>query len=306
MNSWYSNGKLMLTGEYAVLRGAASLAIPVKYGQSLIVNQYPGDSFLNFETEVQGNKWFKAVFDPLTLELQHSTDEFKAKYIQSIVLAARQLNPLFLSNARIINAKAQINFNVEWGLGSSSTLISNIAWWANVNPFELNKLVSNGSGYDIACARSEKPIIYSIIKNNATFEQVEYQPTFANQLFFVYLGQKQATEQSIKRFNEETVVSKSDIYEISDLTYAFASCQNVNELIHVINIHENIIGKILGIEPIKSSMFSDFKGTVKSLGAWGGDFCLAATTENDIYVNNYFENKGLTTIFKFNDMLLKP
>ena len=35
MKSFYSNGKLLLTGEYAVLDGAKSLAIPVKYGQSL-------------------------------------------------------------------------------------------------------------------------------------------------------------------------------------------------------------------------------------------------------------------------------
>ena len=34
---FYSNGKLLLSGEYAVLDGARALAIPTKYGQSMRV-----------------------------------------------------------------------------------------------------------------------------------------------------------------------------------------------------------------------------------------------------------------------------
>ena len=37
MQTFYSNGKLLITGEYVVLDGALSLALPTKYGQSLIV-----------------------------------------------------------------------------------------------------------------------------------------------------------------------------------------------------------------------------------------------------------------------------
>jgi len=38
------------------------------------------------------------------------------------------------------------------GLGSSSTLIVNISKWANVDPFQVHKLISKGSGYDIAAS----------------------------------------------------------------------------------------------------------------------------------------------------------
>ena len=35
--TFYSNGKLLITGEYVVLDGAKALALPTKFGQSLVV-----------------------------------------------------------------------------------------------------------------------------------------------------------------------------------------------------------------------------------------------------------------------------
>ena len=35
---FYSNGKLLMTGEYFVLNGALSLALPTVYGQYLEIN----------------------------------------------------------------------------------------------------------------------------------------------------------------------------------------------------------------------------------------------------------------------------
>ena len=35
--TFYSNGKLLITGEYLVLDGAKALALPTKYGQYLTV-----------------------------------------------------------------------------------------------------------------------------------------------------------------------------------------------------------------------------------------------------------------------------
>ena len=34
---YYSNGKLLITGEYVVLDGAKALALPTKFGQYLII-----------------------------------------------------------------------------------------------------------------------------------------------------------------------------------------------------------------------------------------------------------------------------
>ena len=60
---------------------------------------------------------------------------------------------------------SELTFDKDWGLGSSSTLISNLSQLARIDPYELNNRVFNGSGYDIACAKSESPLLYRLIKN---------------------------------------------------------------------------------------------------------------------------------------------
>ena len=47
-----------------------------------------------------------------------------------------------------------MNFDKNWGLGSSSTLINNISSWAKINPYDLLWSISKGSGYDIASGQS--------------------------------------------------------------------------------------------------------------------------------------------------------
>ena len=52
----------------------------------------------------------------------------------------------------------------------------------------------------------------------------------------------------------------------------------------------------------KIQAVNDFDGAVKSLGAWGGDFFLAASEMPFERVSKYFQTKGLKTVFKFNDL----
>ena len=53
---------------------------------------------------------------------------------------------------------------------------------------------------------------------------------------------------------------------------------------------------------IKEELFIDYPGEIKSLGAWGGDFILAAGPSDS---NKYFEKKGFKTVIRFMDMLKK-
>ncbi|MBK8672865.1 MAG: hypothetical protein IPN93_07720 [Bacteroidetes bacterium] len=68
--------------------------------------------------------------------------------------------------------------------------------------------------------------------------------------------------------------------------------------------HEEIISTYLGIEKIKSLYFSDFFGSIKSLGAWGGDFVMAVSEKNEKETKAYFNKKGYSTILKWNEMVL--
>ena len=63
---------------------------------------------------------------------------------------------------------------------------------------------------------------------------------------------------------------------------------------------ESILSKYLEIIPIKENLFKDYDGEIKSLGAWGGDFILAA---GPLSSPEYFKNKGFRTVLKYNEML---
>ena len=67
--------------------------------------------------------------------------------------------------------------------------------------------------------------------------------------------------------------------------------------------HERIISRCIGQKPIQKR-FPDFEGVLKSLGAWGGDFILAATNWDGDQVKAYFKGKGLDVVFGYNELVL--
>ena len=91
------------------------------------------------------------------------------------------------------------------------------------------------------------------------------------------------------------------IEEISNITSQIISCNNQIEFNSLIKEHENIISKLTARETVKNILFSDFKGEIKSLGAWGGDFILASSSE---LTTDYFRNKGFNHIFKYNELIM--
>jgi mevalonate kinase len=304
LQKWHSNGKLILAGEYMVLFGARALALPLKLGQWLEVLSEAGEEVLEFTTFVIKEIWFKARFRTNSLEIIDTNHQSVAEYVQMVLMAARKLNHSFLRSPGKISAIATLDFNIEWGLGSSSTFTSNIAWWADIDPFELNRTISQGSGYDIACARYHTPLFYTFHRLAPVIEPVIFRPNCSEHIWFVYLGNKQSTEESLRTEIPRLHPTASEIKEISDITTAFANAATVEKLSYLIHRHENMIAGLLGREPVQSRQFSDFKGAVKSLGAWGGDFCMAVSEESISYVKNYFEQKGLTSVLTFNELVV--
>jgi hypothetical protein len=66
--------------------------------------------------------------------------------------------------------------------------------------------------------------------------------------------------------------------------------------------HESIMSEVLETITIKEALFDDFKGVIKSLGAWGGDFVLVASKDNP---RGYFNERGFETILRYDEMILK-
>ena len=321
MSQFQAHGKFLLTGEYLVLKGALALAIPLKLGQSLSVETCHGAS-LQWDAQKTNGPWFSVTLNPKTLEIIDCDDQAKAEKLAQILKAVKQLNPAAFKDGLLF--ETHLDFDPNWGLGSSSTLIANLARWANVNPYELLKLTFGGSGYDIACATTEGPIYYQLSTSEPalrqaqgpkvvepvetptpTAEPIDFNPPFADHLFFVYQGQKQSSSKEIKAFLEKTnpIDLQNDINAVSEISHAVPKCHSLDEFAMLMQCHERIIARCIGQEPVQKR-FPDFEGVLKSLGAWGGDFILAATEWPENQVKEYFKGKGLDVVFGYKEMLI--
>jgi len=304
MTTFRSNGKLLITAEYLVLDGVKALALPTKFGQSLTVEPIKEKKLFWKSIDHDGHVWFEKELSVDSLVSSFNDSEnLISKRLFEILISAKQLNPNFLNTEGGFNIITKLEFPKNWGLGSSSTLINNIANWANVNAFELLSLTFGGSGYDIACAQNNSSITY--INNNdlklKTIEPVEFNPIFKEGLFFVYLNQKQNSREGIKHYESNKTNAANAIIKINSITENIVTCQTISEFETLILKHEQIISNLVKLPTVKSLLFPDYSRAIKSLGAWGGDFILATGNLEDM---EYFKNKGFDTIVPYRDMIL--
>jgi len=304
LQSFYSKGKFLITSEYLILKGATGLALPLKFGQKLTVTPSGSRGIITWETRVQGTSWFKARFNTETFGTIKCSQKETADNLVNLFSAARELNPGFIKGQGSFNVLSEINFNINWGLGSSSSLISNIAWWAKTDPYNLHFRVSSGSGYDIACARSDKPLLYSVQDYVPQVVTIDFKPNFKDSLFFVYSGRKQRSDKSVSAFNNKSVVLPSHIDEVNEITKKITEAKNITEFNDLISRHEQLISGLIGVERIKTSRFKGFPGEIKSLGAWGGDFLLVTWDFGEDRLIDYFSAMDMHTLFKFDQIIL--
>ncbi len=302
---FYSNGKLLLSGEYLVLQGAKALALPLKFGQDLSIETQKSNKKIIYWKSYQNELlWFECILCLPRFEIIEASDQIIAEKLSALLKLAHQNNPGFIKSDHSYFATSTLNFNRNWGLGSSSSLVSNISEWSSADPYFLLKNSFGGSGYDIACASARKSIFYQLAKEKPMVENADFNPSFKDHLYFVYLGKKQKSADSIKEFKQKTKNHSSAIAEISKISETMTRVQNVSDFQDLMLEHEKIIAGILDRKRIKEERFPDFKGEIKSLGGWGGDFVMAASEMGEAKIKSYFESKGLNVIFKFEEMAL--
>ena len=296
--TFHSNGKLLLTGEYVVLDGATALAIPTKYGQSLEIVSSEKEGIHWKSLDEKGVVWFEEYFNLNDFEASTSENSY-SKTLSKILLEAKKLNPDFLSNTKGVQVQTKLDFPRNWGLGTSSTLINNIAQWAVVDAFTLLSKSFGGSGYDIAAAQNDFPILYQLKDGNPKSQKVNLPWNFTDSLFFVHLNQKQDSKEGIARYRN-VKVTKETINRISEISNKLLQCHTLSDFEALMNLHEEMISETIKLPTIKKQLFSDYPKTIKSLGAWGGDFVLATGTISDM---EYFRKKGFGTIVPFGEMI---
>ena len=341
-----SNGKFLLTGEYLVLKGATALALPLKKGQSLKVeNLDSNDGLIHWDafykttdngqqttdivhslsstdngqqtTDIvhslvqsseSNSPWFSAVLDKNDFSIKSTDDKEKAERLSDILTKAKALNENIFTEAHDYKFSTHLDFDPQWGLGSSSTLINNIAEWAEINPYKLLDQTFKGSGYDIACAKYNHPIFFEVMRTapqaiSQKIEAANFDPVFKDNLYFVYLGHKQNSAREIKAFLSKDKNYDSEIKSISEISRALPNIQTLRDFCYFIKIHEEITAACLEQKRLRK-YFNDFEGEIKSLGAWGGDFFLVATEWDEEKVKKYFDSKDLNIVFRYQDIVL--
>jgi mevalonate kinase len=294
----------LLTGEYFVLDGAKAFAIPVRMGQWMHLRESVGSEVVWNSHDRNGEVWFSAKFDLLDFDVISTNDDALALTLRQILKAASRLNSDFLSKWKKYRIDTYLEFSRTWGLGSSSTLISCMAQWADVNPYILLFNTLGGSGYDVACAQAEGPIVYQLGDNELHISHVDFEPNFADNLYFVYLGQKTDSAEARRHYYKHRASCNGALKHISDITEEIHQTKNLHDFEQCLLEHEKIISTSLHLKTVKDELFGDFWGVVKSLGAWGGDFVLATSDRDPLTTKSYFRDHGLNTIFIYEELFV--
>ena len=297
MEKFYSHGKLLITAEYAVLDGAKALALPTKLGQSLEVKPIESPEIRWKSFDHNGTLWFETTLQLASFEANVTNET--AKRLSECFFAIAKLQPGCFVAHNGFEMHSRLEFHQNWGLGSSSTLINNLAQWAKVDAYKLLAATFGGSGYDIACAQHPYPITFQKNLKSSKIEKAVFNPSFKDKLFFVHRNQKQDTRVAIAAYQALKNTKKLNFSELNIITNTLLQRSTLEVFESLITEHENLIGKLIQQAPLKTTHFSDYNGAIKSLGAWGGDFFLASGNEQQ-----YFKDKGYNTIIPFKEMVL--
>lgn len=300
--TFYSNGKLLLTSEYLVLDGAKALAVPTKFGQDLTVEDHTPQVIQWTSFDANETIWFEATFSFQDIRNHISFEnEPEKNTLIAILHEAYLLNPTFLEEAFGYKIITQLGFPRNWGLGTSSTLINNIAQWLQIDAFTLLKNSFGGSGYDIACAQNDTAIIYRLVDEKPEVKQIAFHPDCASDMYFLYLNQKQNSKSAIAAYHSKSKLADPIIPFFDGITEDILEASDFETMRALLLKHENKMSEILSLAKVQYRLFPDFEGTIKSLGAWGGDFVLVLSQDNP---TAYFSEKGYTTILPYAEMIL--
>ena len=297
---FYSHGKVLLTAEYAVLEGVKALSLPTQRGQSLTIKHHSNKTIQWQSYTDQNELWIDLVFDTAfnCIATNKTAPEHVAS-VQALLSTLNELVPGFYQEG--VKLTTSLEFPRDWGLGSSSTLINNLAQWLDINPYLLLDKTMGGSGYDIAAAQNNSPIYYERNGYTPKVSPIDFSPEFKTQLFFVHLNQKQNSRAAISSYKKQGKIPSKIKDRLTAIGVEIAQTHDLAHFCALLKEHEEITASFLNKTPVQQRLFPDFDGQIKSLGAWGGDFVLAAGNSP---INAYFKEKGFKTVIPYTDFIL--
>lgn len=306
MEQFNSNGKLLLTAEYFILNGAKALVLPVRFGQSLFVldtDSNAKENIIDWKAFYKKELWFEAKIKTPEIVILETSNLKIAQQLSDILNGIIQLNPTIFEKKNIPRFKTVLDFDPAWGLGSSSTLIANLAKWAKVDALKLFFNLFDGSGYDIVAAHQDEPFLFTRKKRIIDTKSVSLSAEITPYMYFVYTGKKQSSEKEIDEYQKRKVPGKIQLKKISNLTDDISTVEDLDVFEDMITEHEKILSNHLDRASVKLLRFSDYPGVIKSLGAWGGDFVLFVHRGEKKELTEYLKKKGLSTFFSYQELI---
>lgn len=300
MGKIFSPGKLLLTAEYVVLDGALALAVPTQPGQEFFFEETEdGKSLIRWEAYHQNQLWLKTEIDYKNGLILRSNLKEPAEFILKVLMKVAELSEIKFKNGVSYRLKTNLQFPSNFGLGSSSTLMNNLAEWAGTDAYLLNDSTLGGSGYDIAVAKEKNALLFQIKDQTRISNPVSFHPEFSKDLIFIHLNQKQDSREGISLYRSKTK-SPTLIDAFSELTEKVLVARNIEEFSFLMVEHERKLSEFLGLQTVKEKFFADCPSFVKSLGAWGGDFVMASRFSG---FRDYFSGKGFGTVFSYAELI---
>ncbi|MDB5283417.1 MAG: hypothetical protein JWO06_2492, partial [Bacteroidota bacterium] len=118
-------------------------------------------------------------------------------------------------------------------------------------------------------------------------------------------GKKQLSSEAIQYYKNKLQDKSLAIKELNRITDFILASTGLSEFEQLLNEHENLIASQLKLQKVKDAMFPDYWGSVKSLGAWGGDFVLMTNEKSEEELKNYLSEKNISIVFSWKDLILK-
>lgn len=299
MHKIYSHGKLLLTSEYFVLDGALALAVPTRLGQVFFYEEKKDEKHLVvWEAKHLGKDWLKVIIDYQNWKIVETNLPNAGAFVLKVLKEIQQLSATKFQNSDSYFIQTNLEFPANFGLGSSSTLMNNLAQWAKVDAFLLNEKCLGGSGYDIAVAQEKSAILYQT-KPIRKVEKITFNPSFKDEIIFIHLNQKQDSRAGIAHYR--ALENKENLIQyFSEITKKILKINDIQSFTSLMMKHEHQVSEALNLTMVKEKYFSDYGGLVKSLGAWGGDFVMASKFGD---YKNYFQQRNFHTIFEWGDLI---
>lgn len=295
----FYHGKLLLTSEYVVLDGALALAVPTKWGQEFFVEEsFDRESLVTWTALHQGKPWLMATIDYRIGKILNTNIPDSAEFILKVLKKVKELSAIQLKGDSSFSITTNLQFPANFGLGSSSTLMTNLAQWANIDAFELNESSLGGSGYDIAVALEKSAILYQN-QPERSIQKIDFNPIFKKDLIFIHLNQKQDSREGINLYRSKEK-SPELIAEFSKITQQVLEAETLEKFSELMFLHEKKLSYFLNIKTVKERHFENCPVFVKSLGAWGGDFVMSSKFSG---YEAYFRGKGFSTIISYEDLI---